>query len=126
MAVVHSATAGGSAARKHAVSFLGGRPRHVQPLPGEAVARAADQARIEAPSLYSDLGIGARVVASELATAGRGRGQQVLRQCGKRVAARTVIVDLFLPRGLPSASLSQGTVFISLSPSGYRVWEVAH
>jgi len=27
---------------------------------------------------------------------------------------------------LPSASLSQGTVFVSLSGTGYQVWEIAH
>jgi hypothetical protein len=27
---------------------------------------------------------------------------------------------------LPSASLSQGTVFVSLSGTGFRVWQVAH
>ncbi len=41
------------------------------------------------------------------------------------VFRRTVAVDLLFPKMLPSASLSQGHGLLSLSGTGYRVWEVA-
>jgi hypothetical protein len=54
------------------------------------------------------------------------RGQEVKRQCGPAAFRRTIVVGLLFPKELPSASLSQGTVFVSLLPTGYGVWEVAH
>jgi hypothetical protein len=42
------------------------------------------------------------------------------------VRNRTVAVDLLFPKMLPSASLSEGVVFVSLFPAGYQVWDVAH
>lgn len=108
-----------------AAAVLGRCPRHPLPPPPEAVARAADQARIQAPFLYRGSGP-AVVVRSALAPDAGARGDQVNAQCGTRVFRRTVVVDLFFPKMLPSASLSQGTVFVSLSGTGYQVWEVAH
>ncbi|HEY3033569.1 MAG TPA: hypothetical protein VGJ54_02780 [Streptosporangiaceae bacterium] len=115
------------AAQPHpaAVAVLGRCPRHLLPLPPEAVARAADQARIQAPFLYRGSGP-AVVVGSVLAPSAGPRGDEVSAQCGTRVFRRTVVVDLLFPKMLPSASLSQGTVFVSRSGSGFRVWEVAH
>jgi hypothetical protein len=103
-------------------------PTRALSLPADAVARAADQARRSAPRIYGRLGAGARIVAATVASAGNTgpRGTQVRRECGRRIAARTIIVDLSFPRGLPSASLSQGTVFVSRLPTGYAVWERAH
>jgi hypothetical protein len=126
--VVHSARAGRSHQAAARIQVLGRCPSHALPLPADAVARAADQARIEAPAIYGKLGVGARMVASQVATSGTAgpRGHEAEEQCGARVAKRTVVVDLFLPRGLPSASLSEATVFVSLAPVGYRIWEVAH
>ncbi len=66
------------------------------------------------------------VVRSALAPYAGPRGDEVTVQCGTRVSRRTVVVDLLFPKMLPSASLSQGTVFVSLSGTGYRVWQVAH
>jgi hypothetical protein len=123
------ARAGGSIPTNQPRITISGRcPRHPLSLPGEAVARAADQARIEAPAIYGNLGTNAKVVAADLATTPNSgpRGQQVRRQCGPAIAAETVVVSLFLPRGLPSASLSQGTVLVSRLAIGYQVWEVAH
>lgn len=108
-----------------APAVLGRCPQHPLPLPPEAVARAADQARIQAPFLYRGSGP-AVVVRSALAPYAGPRGDEVTAQCGTRVSRRTVVVDLLFPKMLPSASLSQGTVFVSLSGTGYRVWEVAH
>ena len=50
----------------------------------------------------------------------------VKHQCGAQAFRRAVVAELLFPKELPSASLSQGTVFASLFVTGYRVWEVAH
>jgi hypothetical protein len=47
-------------------------------------------------------------------------------QCGKKIQARTIVVELRFPKELPSGSLSEGVVFVSSFKSGYQVWEVAH
>jgi hypothetical protein len=71
--------------------------------------------RIQAPSLYK--GLGSRVVVrSQRARWDGARGGQVKAQCGMTVPQRTVVVDLFFPKTLPSASLSQGTVFVCRTP----------
>jgi len=46
--------------------------------------------------------------------------------CSSRVRNRTVVVDLLFPKMLPSASLSEGVVLVSLFRAGYPVWDVAH
>jgi len=125
LAFAPPATQGGQPQRAAAAAVLGRCPSHPLPLPPEAVARAADQARIQAPVLYRGSGL-AVVVRSALAPYAGPRGSEVSAQCGARVVRRTVVVDLFFPKMLPSASLSQGTVFVSLSGTGYQVWEVAH
>jgi hypothetical protein len=104
---------------------LGHCPTDALPLPAEAVARAADQARIQAPALYRGHGP-AVVTQSDLAPYADARGSEVRHQCGTQAFHRTVVVELLFPKELPSGSLSQGTVFVSLSATGYRVWEVAH
>jgi len=65
-------------------------------------------------------------VRSALAPHAGPRGDEVNAQCGTRVFRRTVVVDLFFPKMLPSAPLTKGTDFVSPSGTGYRVWEVAH
>jgi hypothetical protein len=51
----------------------------------------------------------------------------IIARCGRRAFDRTVVVNLRFPEpGFGSASLSQGTVFVSLLPARYHVWEVAH
>ncbi len=100
-----------------------------RPLPPDAVARAAEEALREAPRLYRGIDTrGAFVAASARAEAAGARGQEVRVECGERVFERTVVVELRFPRMLPSASLSEGVVFVSLlkRPHRYRVWEVAH
>jgi hypothetical protein len=108
-----------------ASATLGRCPTHALALPAEAVARAADQARIQAPFLYKGMGPPVVVRSQRAAWAGA-RGAEVRAQCGTRAFHRTIVVDLLFPRMLPSASLSQGTVFVSRAPTGYRVWEQAH
>jgi hypothetical protein len=123
-----AANAGDKASVPNQLTIPGSCPSYELALTPESVARAADQARIEAPAIYGRLGAGARIQAADIATTGNAgsRGEQVRHQCGERVAERTIVVELFLPKGLPSASLSQGTLFVSRFSSGYRVWEVAH
>ena len=105
--------------------MLGRCPTGALPLPAEAVARAAGQARIQAPALYR--GFGPAVV--ELAWLAKFRLNVWAAApfgCGSRARNRTVVVDLLFPKMLPSASLSQGVVFVSLFRTGYQVWDVAH
>jgi hypothetical protein len=95
------------------------------PLPPDAVDRAADQARIQAPFLFR--GSGPAVV--ELAWLAKFKlnvWASTPLQCSNLVRSRTVVVDLLFPKLLPSASLSEGVVLVSLFPTGYRVWEVGH
>ena len=104
---------------------LGQCPKDALPLPAEAVARAADQARIQAPALYK--GFGPAVV--ELAWLAKFKlnvWAAAPFNCSPRVRNRTVVVDLLFPKMLPSASLSEGVVFVSLFRTGYQVWDVAH
>ena len=104
---------------------LGSCPRHALPLTAESVARAADQARVEAASLYK--GFGPAVV--ELAWRAKFRlnvWASTPFNCSDKVRRRTVVVDLLFPKMLPSASLSEGVVLVSRFPTGYRVWEVGH
>jgi hypothetical protein len=104
---------------------LGRCPADALPLPAEAVARAADQARIQGPALYK--GFGPAVV--ELAWLAKFKltvWAAAPFDCSSRVRNRTVVVDLLFPKMLPSASLSEGVVFVSLFPTGYQVWEAAH
>jgi hypothetical protein len=104
---------------------LGSCPRHALPLPAEAVARAADQARIQAPALYK--GFGPAVV--ELAWRAKFRltvWASTPFHCSTTVRRRTIVVDLLFPKMLPSASLSEGVVLVSRFATGYRVWEVGH
>jgi hypothetical protein len=106
-------------------AHLGSCPTDIHALPADAVARAADQARIQAPYLYR--GVGPAVV--ELAWLAKFRlnvWAATPFNCSNLIRQRTVVVDLLFPKMLPSASLSEGVVLVSLFNTGYRVWEVAH
>jgi hypothetical protein len=104
---------------------LGQCPGNAEVLPAEAVARAADQARIQAPALFKNFGP-AVVELAWLAKFKLNVWAAAPFNCSSRVRNRTVVVDLLFPKMLPSASLSEGVVFVSLFPTGYQVWEVAH
>jgi hypothetical protein len=104
-----------------------GCPRKARPLSADALAGATHAALREAPSLYRGLDTRDRdATVAALARIAGARRRQVRRECGRRAQRRTVIVQLEFPRMLPSASLSQGTVFVSRVGQRYRVWEVAH
>jgi hypothetical protein len=96
-------------------------------LSTDATKKAGQAALAAAPKRYKDLDVtGAKVVSSKLAAAAGPRGREVASRCGKAIQARTVVVELRFPKELPSASLSEGVVFVSRFKSGYQVWEVAH
>jgi hypothetical protein len=97
------------------------------PLSAKATEQAARAALAAAPKRYKDIDVqGATVVWSKVATAAGARGGEVAFQCGKTIQARTIVVELRFPKELPSASLSEGVVFVSRFKDGYRVWEIAH
>jgi hypothetical protein len=100
-----------------------GCPLDAVRLPPDAVAKAAVVARHFGTNDPRTV-----IVVSALARSeGSGtRGSEVRHQCGPATARRTVVVDLFYPWLLPSASLTQGTLFVSYFRTGYHVWEVAH
>jgi hypothetical protein len=96
-------------------------------LTRDAPAPAIVAALTEASGAYGEIDTErARVNVAARATSAGARGRMVRRMCGRRVARRTVVVDLFFPAMLPSASLSQGTVFVSRVADGYHIWFVAH
>ncbi len=49
-----------------------------------------------------------------------------VQQCGKRTANRSFLVELFFPQFLPSASLSQGQIFVAKTKDGWTVWYRYH
>jgi hypothetical protein len=103
------------------------RAKAALPLSAHATKKAAQAALVAAPRLYKELNVkGATVVWSKIANAAGPRGGEVAFQCGKTIQARTIVVELRFPKELPSASLSEGVVFVSRFKSGYQVWEVAH
>jgi hypothetical protein len=102
-------------------------PAGILPLPPDGVQRAAGQALAEAAKLYPGLNIrGAEVMAADRSAFAGARGSEVGNLCGKKVAARTVVVQMLFPRMLPSASLSESVVFAGRFAHGYRVWYAAH
>jgi hypothetical protein len=99
--------------------------RAMQPLPGDAVGRAALAALAEAPDVYRGTNLsGARVVSASLAPASGFDYARV--KCGRRAQRRTVVVHLEFPAMRPSASMSQGTVLVSRFSGGYRIWAQLH
>jgi hypothetical protein len=98
-----------------------GCPRHMLPLPANAIGPASAAAlRATRPSERP------RVVSAALAPDDRGRGPEAKFECGARVSRRTVVVYITLRAFLPSASLSERVVFVGRFKSGYRVWQVVH
>lgn len=104
-----------------AAPITSGCPSKPFPLPSDATYLAEQTALGD----YQEKGP-VLMVSSRLAPLAGPRGKEVLARCGPTTFKRTVVVELLFPKMLPSASLSQGTVFISLSTSGYHIWEVAH
>jgi hypothetical protein len=102
-------------------------PRHPRALPGDAIAGATEIALSRASALYPGLDTRGALATRAARSAYAGvRGAQVVRECGDRVGNRTVVVEMLFPRMLPSASLSESTVFVDRESGAYRVWEIAH
>jgi hypothetical protein len=113
LASAPSATQAARPPRPAAAVVPGRCPKHLLPLPPEAVARAADQAHIQAFFLYRGSGPAVVVRCALAPYAGPGGGE-VDAQCGMRVFGRTVAVDLLFPKMLPSRCRG-GTVFCPCS-----------
>ncbi len=98
-----------------------------QPLTHNATAAAAQAALAEAPGLYQGIDTTGQYVDSSTRAAQAGpRGAQIGLECGQRVEDRSVVVELHFPAMEPSASLSQGIVFVSRIHNHYTVWQLAH
>jgi hypothetical protein len=99
-----------------------GCPRAALPIAGKNPIGAATAAALRrVPAADRPQVSGAR-----LALADRQRGPQVKTHCGRRVAARTMIVYILRRAYLPAQSAAQGVYFVSRFASGYRVWQIAH
>jgi hypothetical protein len=48
------------------------------------------------------------------------------QRCGKAVAGKSMLVELFFPEFWPSASLSQGQMFAAKTSEGWKVWYRYH
>jgi hypothetical protein len=97
-------------------------------LPADALAPATRTALDSQRGRYEELGTRPLVARAALAEFDGVRGREAQRDCGRRVARRTVVVHLesasarFRDR---NPSLSQGVVFVSrFTGEGYRVWRV--
>jgi hypothetical protein len=126
--VFGSAVSGGVGMAAPGSALPTGRcPTAALELPAGGVIGAARRALAEAARDYPGLRTaGAEVVAADRAGFAGTRGSEVARRCGVRVADRTVVVQLLLPRMLPSASLSEAVLAVSRFARGYRVWEILH
>jgi hypothetical protein len=102
-------------------------PREAERLPPDALAGATHAALRDARRMFGRRRTrGMRAVSATLATSAE-RGPMVRHDCGRSIQRRTVVVDLLYVAELPSASLSQGSLAVSLFPDGeYRVWSILH
>ena len=94
-------------------------------LPPDALAGATEAALEQVPSVFGDVEANEGAYAS---SASRG-GNQVITKglgCSKLLRDRSVTVDLIFPKMLPSASLSQHTVFVARFEGDYWVWGTGH
>jgi hypothetical protein len=99
-------------------------------LPPYALADATEAALDQVPSVFGDVEAneGAYAVAAYLGESGLGRSPMITKGlgCSKLLQDRSVTVDLIFPKMLPSASLSQHTVFVARFRGDYWVWGVGH
>jgi len=92
-------------------------------LPPDALAGATEAALDQVPSVFG------HVEANEGAyavTASRGGDQRITKGfgCSELLRDRSVTVTLIFPKMLPSASLSQHTVFVAKFEGDYWVWGI--
>lgn len=105
-------------------------PRYVTALPRTGALAHAKRAALEAaPRIYRALNLsGRKAVGAYIVRKGTPRSADA-GKCG--LYGRTILVELFFPRELPSASLSEGALYVSrIKPPGkaaqYTVWAVEH
>jgi hypothetical protein len=108
-------------------------PRRALPLPGNAIAPSVNDAIREAQHGNRSVRherLSARAISAAFALPWTGapkKHNSVVLYCGTRIALRTVVVNLFFPRALPSASLSYSQVWVSrFAHNRYRVWFIFH
>jgi hypothetical protein len=119
-AVVAIALAASGAAGSRTAAL--GCPRGALPLTGANPIGPAGAAALR----REDASAKPQVRGATLATLDSARGNQVIRQCGRSIAARTIVVYVLRRAYLPAQSVSQGVFFVSRFANGYRVWQVAH
>jgi len=79
----------------------------------------------QVPSVFGDIEANEDAYA---VAASRGGNRMITKGlgCSKLLRDRSVSVDLVFPNMLPSASLSQHTVFVARFRGGYWVWGTGH
>lgn len=101
-------------------------PASPQDLPANAVAGATDAALQAAPGMYPGVNTSGMYVTGATRSSAGAHGQEIASACGAAAQQRTVVVDLAFPAMLPSASKSQGTLYVSQEGGHYHAWEAAH
>ncbi len=99
-------------------------PSETPIAPGpDAQPAAVAAVAVAVPSLYQNIRTANWSVARAYpADAAQGFGSVVYKLCGDQVGQHTWVVELSFPEELPSASTSQGQVFVSRFHEGWRVW----
>lgn len=99
-------------------------PKEVPKQPGpNAREEAIAAAETEVASQYSNIDTsGYEVTNAYPASHGEGFGAIVYRLCGSTIGERTWVVTLRFPKMEPSASLSQGQLFLARFSGGWKVW----
>ena len=94
-------------------------------LPPDALAGATEAALEQVTSVFGDVEANEGAYAS---SASRGGNRMITKGlgCSKLLRDRSVTVDLIFPKMLPSASLSQHTVFVARFRGDYWVWGTGH
>ena len=94
-------------------------------LPPYALADATEAALDQVPSVFGDVEANEGAYAS---SASRGGNKMITKGlgCSKLLRDRSVTVNLIFPKMLPSASLSQHTVFVARFRGDYWVWGIGH
>ena len=94
-------------------------------LPPDALAGATEAALEQVPSVFGDVEANEGAYASSASCGGNHMITKGLG-CSKLLRDRSVTVNLIFPKMLPSASLSQHTVFVARFEGDYWVWGTGH
>jgi len=91
-----------------------------------ATADAIATVRAAVPQIYTNINTAGYRITSAAPAGGSGYGAIPAGMCGALVGARTYVVQLSFPAMAPSASLSQGQLFVSRFGQGWQVWYRYH